>query len=387
VLKRVVLLAPVLAATSLLAQLGPADHVVVPEGVRYKEASAEVNRKAEDLLRKALSQNPPDFASLMPQDGKTITMTGKFISLYALKERQAELKGLLPAHYALPLGEGITEQSEGYVAHEPGQVAALAKVLSETIRLDPDFRIRKLTPEELAMVWYYIGGDIEEPIFVAEDTTHKLIFNFKPPGGDRLFWVEDLSYPCFKLGQPDGKALTPCFCEVAQGTGTRYQVGFRQCKEPADGGTPIAPYQDPVSGQTYNGDWRSYEPKGGVAAGGTLMNVVLLSSDETFRDNIEIDTLSAFVKRVQASVDAVAATQKESYGLIVEVTLNATEKGVFKMAVNYDGDRDRIQAPLETIYAGIAALDFPHTKSAPVKFQLVFEIGPAKSADKPQSKQ
>jgi len=28
-------------------------------------------------------------------------------------------------------------------------------------------------------------------------------------------------------------------------------------------------------------------------------------------------------------------------------------------------------------------LDFPHTKSEPVKFQVIFDIGPGKPADKP----
>ena len=387
-LKRVVLLAGVLVAINLVAQPRADDHVVVPEGVKYKEASPEINKKAEDLLRKALSRNPPDFASLMPQDGKTVTTTGKYLALYALKDRQAELKGLVAAHYIMAIGKGLTAQSDGHVARQPEQVAALANVLSETIRLDPDFRIRKMTPEELAIVWYYIAWDIEEPIFVAEDKSHKFIFGFMPPEGERLFWVEDLTNPCFKLGQESGKALTPCLCEVAEARGRRYDVGFRECKEPLNGGTPVAPYHDPISGQTYSGDWRRYtpEPEGGAGADGknrTPMNVVLLTSQETFADNIKVETLGEFVNRVRDAVDTVAGTEKESYGLIVEVTLNPTEKAAFKMAVNYKGDQARIQASLTTIYDRVAALDFPHTKSKPVKFQVIFDIGPGKPGDKP----
>ena len=110
----------------------------------------------------------------------------------------------------MPIGKGLTAQSDGYAAYQPAQVAALAKVLSETIRLDSDFRIRKMTPEEFAIVWYCIASDIEEPIFVAEDKSHKFSFGFMPPEGERRFWVEDLTKPCFKLGQEDSKALTPC---------------------------------------------------------------------------------------------------------------------------------------------------------------------------------
>lgn len=387
-LKRVVLLAGVLVAINLLAQPRADDQVVVPEGVKYKKASPDINKKAEDLLRKALSRNPPDFASLMPEDGKTITITGRYIPLYTLKDRQAELKGLVPAHYTMPIGEGLTEQSDGYLANQPAQVAALAKLLSETIRLDPDFRIRKMTPEELAIVWYYIAWDIEEPIFVAEDKSHKFIFGFKPPEGERLFWVEDLTKPCFKLGQEGGKALTPCLCEMAEARGRHYDVGFRECKEPLDGGTPVAPYRDPINGQTYGGDWRSYTPEseGSASAGGknrTPMKIVLLTSQETIADNIEVETLGESINRVHNAIDTVAQTEKESYGLIVEVTLDPTEKAAFRMSVNYEGDRALIQASLETIYARIAALDFPHTKSEPVKFQVIFDVGPGKPADKP----
>jgi len=65
------------------------------------------------------------------------------------------------------------------------------------------------------------------------------------------------------------------------------------------------------------------------------------------------------------------------------VTLNPTEKAAFRMAVNYKGDQARIQASLKTIYARVVALDFPHTKTKPVKFQVTFDIGPRKSAGTP----
>jgi hypothetical protein len=240
--------------------------------------------------------------------------------------------------------------------------------------------------EELAIVWYYIAWDIEEPIFVAEDKSHKFIFGFKPPEGERLFWVEDLTNPCFKLGQEGGKALTPCLCEVAEPHGRRYDVAFRECKEPLDGGTSIAPYHDPISGETYRGDWRRYDPAGGAGAADknrTPSHVVLLTSQKTFADNIEVKTLGEFIKRVSDAVDAVAQAEKETYGLIVEVTLNPTEKGSFKMAVNYKGDQASIQAALTTIYDRVAALDFPHTKGELVKFQVIFDIGPRKPGDKP----
>jgi len=77
-----------------------------PKASNTKRRRTEVNKKAEDLLREALSRNPPDFSSLMPQDGKTVTTTGRFLALYAFKDRQAELKGLIPAHYTCRSARG-----------------------------------------------------------------------------------------------------------------------------------------------------------------------------------------------------------------------------------------------------------------------------------------
>jgi hypothetical protein len=201
----------------------------VPQGIIYKAASPEANKKAEANLRQALAKAPYDFMGLMPADGTSMTIAGMFLTIQTLKAHDKELQGLIPAKFHIPFGKDVNATIDGYAAREPDQVKKLAKVLSEVVKLDAGYKIRRLTPDEMAVAWYNISWDMNEPLMIAEDTKHKYLFGFYPDG-ETLFWVDDMTKPCFTMGTDKHEALTPCMCYTTEHKGLQYQVGFKQCK-------------------------------------------------------------------------------------------------------------------------------------------------------------
>lgn len=371
--------AVIICAAVLPAMAG--DKVVVPDGVTYKEASPDINARAEAKLRRVLAKEPHDFALLMPTDGKSVTTAGVFLTLGTLDKYKGQLQGLIPVKYNIPFGKDVKTAINSYAAHDPGQQTKLAGVLRDAIHVNPDYKVRKMTPAELAIIWYYIGWDINEPIFVVEDKVHKYVFNFDP-AGESLFWIEDLSQPCFQLSQRENQPLTPCLCFTTVSQGNRYETRFKECEGSKAAAASVKSFTDPVTGETYAGDWKSYtaKPQGVQAAAPKRQGakqVVLLSTDDTLKKNITVEVLTNVVKAIDEIVMNAVKNEKESFGLAIQVTVNPGGEPEFKMAADYKGDQNKIRPSLLAVYNALGAHDFPKTKADPIKFELVYDIGTA----------
>jgi hypothetical protein len=198
----------------------------IPEGVRYIKASAAANEKASDLLRDAFTSQPFHLAELNNKGSGQQFMVGPFLTGNLTQNGSIDASRFLPVLYAIPLdkAKGITAQMSGLAARSAEQRSDLDQALAKWIAAGPDIRIRKLSPRELALIWYFISWDVNEPIFVIEHGGRSLVVNFYGDGKS-IFWLEDISAPCFHA-KLKGGASTPCYCSVVNQEGSKYFVDF-----------------------------------------------------------------------------------------------------------------------------------------------------------------
>ena len=177
---------------------------VIPPHVTYKTTDDKTNKIAFEKLKTLLGTHLHDFSPLTDK-----TMIGTFIG-QAVLAKSYKTDGLTCVKTNLPFGDELTVQTQSFASKSADQAKQLAEILSNEIHIQPDATIRKASAKELALIWFFIGWDIQEPLFVVEDKTHKYAFNFTPDG-EKLFWVENINKPCMRFAQ-GGNDLTSCKC-------------------------------------------------------------------------------------------------------------------------------------------------------------------------------
>lgn len=122
----------------------------------------------------------------------------------------------------------MTKGVSGYGAKTPQQLEMLAAAYMATVKIQPGYKIRKLTPEEMKIIWYSSARDIYEPVFMVEDGAHRYVFDLDNTG-EFLEFFEDLGHPCFnEMGK--GEDYMPCKCVGTANDGVKYTVVFQSCK-------------------------------------------------------------------------------------------------------------------------------------------------------------
>lgn len=212
---------------------------VIPEGVRYTVASEAGNTRAYHKITAALSETPHDFRSLMPVGGETTSYTGVFMAMYDLEGQKEKTKLLNTVTYKILFSDLVTKEVIGYGAKTAQQLEMMAAAYMENIKIAPGYKIRKMTPEEMAISWHSSSRDIFEPAFVVEDGAHKYVFHMSHDG-ETLDFFEDLGHPCFPaMGSPtrmengveiENENYMPCKCFGTSQEGLKYTVIFQSCK-------------------------------------------------------------------------------------------------------------------------------------------------------------
>lgn len=201
------------------------EKIIIPDGIVYKEASEEINKKAEENLRKSLEGKFINFESLLPPESEQIAYIGTFLSNHLIaKVPEETLKILTSIKLGLPLAD-LTIISQSYAATKTVQRKLLAKILREQIKIGKNWKIRKVSREELVIIWFFIGWDLDEPIYVVEDENKKYVFDFDS-SGEYLFWIDEISHPCIQLGQVGAGPLTSCHCLIPNLKDNKYDIQF-----------------------------------------------------------------------------------------------------------------------------------------------------------------
>ncbi len=178
---------------------------VIPPHVTYKTADDEANKIAFEKIKTLLGSHLHDFSPLIQK-----TQIGTFLGQAILANPKNKTEGLTKIILNVPFGDKLNVQTQSLASKSAEQAKQLAEILSKEIHIQPDATIRKASAKELALIWFFIGWDIQEPLYVVEDKTHKYAFNFTPDG-EKLFWVENINKPCMRFAQ-GGNDLTSCKC-------------------------------------------------------------------------------------------------------------------------------------------------------------------------------
>jgi hypothetical protein len=211
------------------------DEPVAPDGVTYVEASEAANAVARKSLATAFSGKRVSIEDLVAQGvaKNHEVFFGTFLTQKAMNISGYHPSAFQQGSYKLQLGgdEGVAVNAPFIAAMTKSQAESLSAVFSDIYGSPPSPNIRKLTKEEMALVWFYIGWDMVEPIYVAETAGRKIVFDFGPDAS-YLEWIEDITNPCFRLSYQGGGV--PCMCTVVVSQDNKYEVMFRpqsQCSD------------------------------------------------------------------------------------------------------------------------------------------------------------
>ena len=205
---------------------------IAPDGITYVEGSDEANALAINELKAAFSGKQIDIADLVKKgiDKNGKVFLGVYLSQVLAKGPKYVEGSFAGGEYQIPLSkkDNIVIHAKLLALNKDEQLQIFTDLFGNTYLPSQPITIRKLTKDEMALIWFYISWDLVEPIYVVESGNRKLVFEFDP-SGTSLQWIEDLSEPCFKLAF--GDSGLPCMCHVIDKEGNRYHTAFKPMSE------------------------------------------------------------------------------------------------------------------------------------------------------------
>jgi len=235
------LLMVLLMLTSGLSTWAHAETVLVPEGIRYQKIAPKVDEKARETLAAALHSIPVDWSRLVSGSGKQRTFLGTFLGIQIAQIKPLSEFNLTNLRSKIPLSKDMNVESMSLVALDSPERARLIELLNAHVHPPRKFEIRKATPEELAIIWFFVSWNLQEPLWIVEGEGKRFAFDFDAQG-NRVEWIEDLSKPCIRFGMTTDNT-TPCFCMSAPFDGKHAEVGFNEadiCAAEGPGEMPAA---------------------------------------------------------------------------------------------------------------------------------------------------
>lgn len=182
----------VLASAALAA-----DDVVIPDGVRYKKATEEVNERAKQKLLKVFTADAADAEVLRLFENKTL-ICGPGLWQKIKTDPALAATGEGKVTFRVPVLDdarkptGKSYELKGQLFQSDVEVLAFWKAFSKYAEFT-DLKVRKLTSRELEIYWTMISFDITEPVFVVEGKKHQILVQFTSPENLRVLWIDDFA--------------------------------------------------------------------------------------------------------------------------------------------------------------------------------------------------
>jgi hypothetical protein len=175
----------IVLANAAIAQ----DSLVIPKGVVYKKAGDELNNEIKELFLKELSATTVTYSLF-----KGVVFCGPQLwQRYKKNEKIAAIQqGNVTFHVPLFDDAGKVTKTvllEGKLIQQTNDFKLIWDEIIKDFSTSP-VKIRKLTPRELSYYWSIISFDIQEPIFVAENNSYKIILD--SGGQKKLIFMEQL---------------------------------------------------------------------------------------------------------------------------------------------------------------------------------------------------
>ena len=161
--------------------------VTIPHGVRYKQASSEMNAKARGLIEGCFTNQPYRLDALF---GTHVICGPK---PWAALKTHAAFKGMkiTPADIQIPVAGGRMQQLQGALFQTRQEITAFCRAMQAYLKSDDSYAVRRPTEKELQIYWAMIPYDITEPIFVAANKDHAILLHFTDEL--KVLWIGDLA--------------------------------------------------------------------------------------------------------------------------------------------------------------------------------------------------
>ena len=175
-----------IAAACALGAQSASERVEIPDGVRYKAASDEVNAEAKTLLEKALAGDKAAWKQLFTGGPQTC---GPMLWQELKPGADAKLVNAKPFTAVISTPVAVTTEGRALLTDEVrhlfwttliGKYPALATA-----------KVRKASASEISYYWATIPFDIQEPLFALDTGTNVFIANlFRKNGTLNLLWID-----------------------------------------------------------------------------------------------------------------------------------------------------------------------------------------------------
>jgi len=132
-------------------------------------------------------------------------------------------------------------------------------------------------------------------------------------------------------------------------------------------------YDNPIDGETYVADWKTYEPEGGVRGQeGTVSNVGIrfLSSEDQLSKNVNVTRLSGYVLNVEAQLESLRKEKVVSGKILLQIELSKSNPP--KYSISHQGKIDK--EFLQQLHDKLSALEDYRTLVDEIQFQIEFSI-------------
>ena len=157
----------------------------IPNGVRYKKASEDVNNLAKSGLEKALG-SPATFPANFFGEA---TVVGPMLWKALKPGADKVLLNSKPVVLVIPGKSSFSAEGKAILTDNERQV--FWKALTGKFADLKTGKVRKASAEEISYFWATIPFDIEEPFWVIETGSDRFIANFQVKSGEpRLFWID-----------------------------------------------------------------------------------------------------------------------------------------------------------------------------------------------------
>lgn len=195
-----------------------------------------------------------------------------------------------------------------------------------------DFIIRKADENELKYYWSVISFDIDEPLLIVETKTHKYILNLLKDNL-KLMWLDEV--PVVKN-----------YYNPIEDTTYKSENGFKSYK---------------------NGNEINENSKGNKET--TLEKIVLLNSDQEFKERISTEDISIIINKTNTIFDEFFKNSDKPGKIMIQFELKK-KKNEIQYAVKDDIDLEI----MKEFEKRVNKENYPNTKKDSIKIQLVYKV-------------
>jgi hypothetical protein len=186
----------------------------LPHGVVVNAAPAAAEARAREVLQSILaSDDPVPLArgmNMLPRGSRMPLMLGTFATLAVKQQPGFDPSKVRSGTGKVPISSDVPMDFPIIGADGVEQRAYLAQHLRAALPSGPPRALRPPRFDELALVWFFIGWNLDAPLLVAEWESQRVLFDFDR-SGESIEWIERLDRPCFTL-QIEKKQVLDCYC-------------------------------------------------------------------------------------------------------------------------------------------------------------------------------